>query len=771
MGTYLSGKLESIKKSMKNQLKNRAPGILLTLAVATFIGLTAGRSHAQVVIGGWQGAGAEGWTDWGNGLSIFDPSNANKYSIVSGAVPGYSQSLQVAQAGYNQNLSLKMEYTAGDVAAFLTNNTLSFTFSVPACTNSGYSQIYSVAINASGYGFNGISWTNFTATGATNNNQSGMPNYYFTPGANNPERTQIVTYNYSSILPLITATPTSGYIELIFTSNNGSGAPTNFFINNVTLSTGPTNPPTPVTNYIVDAFDPAGVSIVTNGPGGYVTNTYSYSGGQIGAVWTNWYGSAWIAPNTWDGNAGAPGSTPLGSMLITANFDNEGDTQFAVFDNFDGIYFGLNGLALTSFQCDVRFDGGSPTTVNGSVTNYGHLQFGTRSVDYQSQDYFGSVEVPVGNTNWVHVNIPINAATDTNLLSIKDVIFKIDGLWYNAPLLGTMKLWVDNIKFVGPAGYTTPPPPTLSKLQSVVPALRIFAGTTTETYDRQNIATVSQSASWVNNNPSTISVTFSNFPIANQGYEFHIFLIPTNTLPSGYNGNPYGNTFVDWDAPVVAALRIVGNSTNVSTTFSYKTNLAGGNPNIVLANIGGAGIGTWSLRFNSATSMTLTPPAGSGSATNFSMDSASAAYFSNPLVAYFGVQPNVTTGEGQYVDVTEINVGPAGVDDHFSADSALDSGTWTPIAVSTNSIWIAGTGTGGKYWLNWTIPDIGFGLEESTNLAGGTGWVLPSFFNGHTQSPVQLLEGNARWALIPTNCVPPNPKSLFFVLRNPPVTN
>jgi hypothetical protein len=193
--------------------------------------------------------------------------------------------------------------------------------------------------------------------------------------------------------------------------------------------------------------------------------------------------------------------------------------------------------------------------------------------------------------------------------------------------------------------------------------------------------------------------------------------------------------------------------------------VAGGNPNILLASIPSSkAVGTWTLAFTGNTSVTLTTP--DLTSTNFALTDA--AYFANPLIGYFGIQPNSTAGEGQYVDITEIKVGPAAIDDVFSTDSIMDSATWTNSVVYTNSVWLAGTGTGGKYWLSWSTPDVGYGLQEGTNL---TSWVLPSFFNGHTQNPVQALEGTAKWALIPTNCVPANPKSLFFVLRNPAVTN
>jgi hypothetical protein len=208
------------------------------------IGLIAVSAHAQV-IGGWQGAGDDGWIDWGTQSSIL--SSPSEYSIVSGAVPGYAQSLQITASGYHQDLALKLENTPGDMAAFFANTLLSFTFSVPASTStSGYSQIYALSLNAQGYGFNDLSWSggtgySWSATDVigSDNNSSGQPNYYYGPAG---LRSETVTLNYGGLLSTLIAdgnSPTSGYIEFIFASNNGGGAPSDFYINNVVLSTVP----------------------------------------------------------------------------------------------------------------------------------------------------------------------------------------------------------------------------------------------------------------------------------------------------------------------------------------------------------------------------------------------------------------------------------------------------------------------------------------------------------------------------------------------------
>ncbi len=253
---------------------------------------TPAGSFAQTVIGSWQNNTGDGWIDWGTGLSVTAPANAGKYAFVSGAVSGYSQSLQIAQAGYNQNLAIKLQDLPGGVAAFLTNHLLSFTFSVPSSVSSGatagYSQLYALSVNASGYGFVDQLFANLTTSGTTNDNQGNQPNFYFYPDA--PARSQVVTLDYASILPAITATAESGYIELIFTFNNGGGAATNYFINNVVLSGASAPPPPPPpsgTNGVIGSWqNNSGDGWIDWGNGFSITNAvntgkYSFVSGAV----------------------------------------------------------------------------------------------------------------------------------------------------------------------------------------------------------------------------------------------------------------------------------------------------------------------------------------------------------------------------------------------------------------------------------------------------------------------------------------------------------
>jgi hypothetical protein len=233
---------------MKNLVKDPVHSVVL-IALAL---LAPSAGLADTVIGNWQTSSSDGWV---NSLSantpITDGSLASIYSFAGGAVSGYSQSLQINQGGFGGSLAIKLQDN-GYLDDFLDNHLLSFTFSVDAASVSGstagYSQVYALTLNAQGFGYSNLgeggTWPNTVAIGDTGNNSGGgQPNYYFYGGA--PARSQTVTVDYSSALSTISATPGSGWIELMFTFNNGGGAPANIYMNEVVLSGGPAVVPEP----------------------------------------------------------------------------------------------------------------------------------------------------------------------------------------------------------------------------------------------------------------------------------------------------------------------------------------------------------------------------------------------------------------------------------------------------------------------------------------------------------------------------------------------
>ena len=212
-----------------------------TVSIIAALSGLAVAAQAQTTIGDWQDYTSNGWIDWGNGQSITSVGNqapTGAYSFQDNSVPGYDTSLQVQKNGWNQDLAIKLEYTPGDMAAFETNHLLTFTMSVDGTGySSGWDQLYEVDINAPGWGYNAVPFSDFTATGdqASNGN---MPNFYFWGEG---FQSQTVTVDYSSVLSEISADP--GYIEIIFTTNNGGGAPNYLDFNNVVLSGGPVPEP------------------------------------------------------------------------------------------------------------------------------------------------------------------------------------------------------------------------------------------------------------------------------------------------------------------------------------------------------------------------------------------------------------------------------------------------------------------------------------------------------------------------------------------------
>ena len=84
-------------------------------------------------------------------------------------------------------------------------------------------------------------------------------------------------------------------------------------------------------------------------------------------------------------------------------------------------------------------------------------------------------------------------------------------------------------------------------IQKATPALRIFAGSGTDVYGREQLATIDQNQSWVGGTyPVSYSFTLLSFPTVPDGsvFRFHIFLVPTNnydthTSTISFHGNEY----------------------------------------------------------------------------------------------------------------------------------------------------------------------------------------------------------------------------------------
>ena len=781
-----------MKSSIKTLYKTAVVVALLTgLAVA---------SRAQVVIGSWQSApippspaNDEGWFrangSLGNIGSIFASSNMPVYfDLVTSVASGYAQSLVVHETGYG-NVRLAVSLTAGQIAAFTNNNKFNFTFSVQpgsAQYSAGYIQMVQFQYNSSAGGFHNISppstSAGFSETGDIGNNSSGQPIFYYSSSA--PARQQVVTWDYSSVKTNIVG---SSYLQFVFVFQVGGGAPTNIYINNVTLSGAE------IPTIIIDQFNP------TNNP---YAGTNVYALGQITNIYANWFGAA-FSNVVWDASNDAQTNANSGSLKITAVFPDSGlggsgGSQFVVMDKGPGFsYAGINppitnGIGLLTLECDVRYDTNSPTWITGGGTNYGNLQFGIIP-PYTSQDVFGAVTISVTNTGWVHVTLPLNAITDPNQLSFSGIFIKMDGASYGN-LQGTTTLWVDNLEITY-TNITVVPLPVMA-VQKASPSLRIFAGDTSSQYSREEVATVDQNQSWIGGSyPVTYSFTLLS-PPGGIG-QTHIFLVPVNSTPGA---NPYGYNGLDYTATngLWLMLNPGPSAGTVVATVSWKTNLPNANPyatggNVALIYTNTGVVGTWTLTFSNNNSGAVTGPGGTPHA--FTITNGTVATdFANPVVAYFGLQPNSAAAEGQYEDWASITVtGVVGTKENedFTQETSQDitaSGYWRNMSAKATCLAIVPKNVLPAYWLNWTLPAVNYDVGTGTNLlAPGSnntpgGWMLPEYYNNYTDGntlPGEAQQGTITWVLVPSTCLPTTDgsqggvpaKNAFFRLFNPPLPN
>ncbi len=180
---------------------NKIFSILLALALTSV-------SYAGV-IGNWESmpTSGDGWIDWSNnagagaGVQTFAKYTANTAWHTLG-----NQSLQLTQSGWAQTLAIKLNYL-GKNSEFLDNKFLEFDVAVPNIGgDGGWGKIENVSLNASGF-----SW-------------AALPDSTYMIGlwAGSGTVAHHFKIDYSAAKALVTATATTGYIELIFTTNNDS---------------------------------------------------------------------------------------------------------------------------------------------------------------------------------------------------------------------------------------------------------------------------------------------------------------------------------------------------------------------------------------------------------------------------------------------------------------------------------------------------------------------------------------------------------------------
>jgi hypothetical protein len=460
-------------------------------------------------------------------------------------------------------------------------------------------------------------------------------------------------------------------------------------------------------------------------PSSDYTNTFDTSSST--ASWIFWYGLGFNnTPMTWDSTMDAGGNVNSGSIQVSLPFSTNGDQAvwFGTFHNgggYDGATI-YDGTKFTNITFDVHVNPGSPLSRSG---DFGVLQVGMVQQGWLNGGTFygSSPTIPASATNgWVHLNQTIDQ-TSSGLDAVAGVNFKYTS--YGGYPTNPITFWIDNLDVhLSP---TKAAPPKLITVYKPVAGLNLFSsGSNGDQYQRTNLKLQNTSGNgWLGAaGPVTYSLTITNFPngAAYPGYQAHLFIT---------DGNPGSTeTGPDYTEANLIFLDIHENTDGSAyAAFRYKTNQPNGNAMVYgTGTLGIAGssniLGTWSLTFSQNTNITVTSPAGNTLKTNISSEAA--ALFADPLNVYFGAQPNSPANFGQSVVLSAVsvtgNVTP--MSDNFFADNwLLDTNTtWSIIAGDHNTVQLLAPDPG-AWWVKWSLPDSGFGLQTTTNLGNSSSWL------------------------------------------------
>jgi len=358
----------------------------------------------------------------------------------------------------------------------------------------------------------------------------------------------------------------------------------------------------------------------------------------------------------------------------------------------------------------------------------------------------GTVQLPLSASNgWVQVNVPIGVGVIPNPNEAVGLSFWKWSNTTNPITTGVFAFWIDDIQAESPGA--PPPPPTLSKLAPASnQGLNIYddgnAG------DRQDIATVVTNTgsdynySWIGSaNPVTYSVNFAQAPAASyKGYQAQIMLFPgtniTETAPDWNEANALVLFMQQQTNGVIGQLRYkLNNAVNNSYLYGSDTNVFGPNPSQPLTNtiVPGYGgllcsvtnangfVGTWSIKIDGSGNITLVCPSQTNTAAFPSGDD---VVFAAPLSVFWGTQPD--TG-GYFQDMVLKSVSITGSANTLNADLTQPLDPTKLVVDASKSALVFGTPVNAAYWLQWTLPDVSFGLKSASSLGGPWTAVIGSY--------------------------------------------
>jgi hypothetical protein len=486
--------------------------------------------------------------------------------------------------------------------------------------------------------------------------------------------------------------------------------------------------------------------------GASTTNVFSFdTSGSTGA----WALPAWGgqgAGSAWDGTQDSTGNSG-GSLHVIQDW-SLGD-QMVDLGWFSGGAWWNPGSAqidLTQYtNCFfyIKWDAANSSADMSVYNSTGEtLQLWAVPIDNGATGWIdiGPCPVPAAASNgWVKVNVPISASIPGISTSYGLGLKK----WVGNGLTSKFAFWIDDITIE--ATPVVLPPPTVH-IAKPGTGMNIFAAT--GLYNRESLKTVN-GQSWVGRSgPVSYSYTIKQGVDGTGGAQFqnHVFLA----------SNPGTETSPDWNEANVIFLDMESQTNGgVAWTFRYKTNQPSGNSmcydtNVVPGILNDTNrTGTWTVTFLNDTNVTMTGP--SGGTTNFDLPTWLPPLFPDTVSAYFGVQANNSTGIGGQSIYSEIKIQNTAnpLDDVFTTDSSLNTNNWSIVSVDPSVIQVPPSAA---FWITWTVPDAGFSLVESSNIAATVNWVSPVGV-----SPVQM--GGIKWALMPSSSLPAGRNGFFGLIK------
>ena len=420
------------------------------------------------------------------------------------------------------------------------------------------------------------------------------------------------------------------------------------------------------------------------------------------------------------------------------------------------------GLNLSAYQ-SIEFDamlktGSSVTNAHGdyggiNIAAQGDPYWGNNGPDGVGWTGFGTATLMPATTNggWVHYSIPTVAFQGT----LSTLIFQFFN-WANSNRTMHTEVLVDNVQFIAASG----PPPKMQYIKAPR-GLNIWAGDASSRNGIETIQDSSRIVMWPQSAPAVYSFTVSSFPTdpARTNVNVYMYLLPgapTESAP-------------DWNETNCIWMNLsVDQGGIASWTFHWKTNAPYGlgqyyvyTNQITITNP--TPIGTWSLNFDSDTSVSMVGPT---QTTNFVMGVNPAVPdisgdFPNPGTVYLGVWASDTNVSGLNVVFGNASAGAVlgnqNVTNNWLVESSTNGWNWSVVAnspfylVPTNNCW----------WVNWNLPDAGFALQTNTVAIGSAA----NWSTNHGLPPGGIF-GTHKGVLVSPTDLPASSK-LFFRMSRP----